>query len=138
MIDRFTSKKLRSEFQMTVAQWRIIEFVCSAGPATASYIGSSAEIDQAEISRAVRDLLEQGLISRESAASNWKAMIISPTRKGESLFERVSNRRREYFSAMTRDLDRRQMAEFERTLEIIGKAVVELRDGDTESGTAKP
>lgn len=128
MIERVASKQLQVKFGMSLAQWRVLAFVCSDGPATASYIGSSGEIDQAEISRAVKGLLEAGLISREFAAGSRKTMIISPTRKGESLYKKVRDHRRTYFSAITKDLDRDQKAEFDRTLEVIARAVIELRE----------
>lgn len=128
MIERVASKQLQVEFGMSLAQWRVLAFVCSDGPATASYIGSSGEIDQAEISRAVKGLLEAGLVSREFAIGSRKTMIISPTRRGENLFDEVRDRRRNYFRAITQDLDRDQKAEFDRTLEVIARAVIELRE----------
>ncbi|MBB5731009.1 DNA-binding MarR family transcriptional regulator [Altererythrobacter atlanticus] len=127
MIERIASKQLQVEFGLSLAQWRVLAFVCSDGPATASHIGSSGEIDQAEISRAVKGLLEAGLISREFAAGSRKTMIISPTRKGENLYKKVREHRRIYFSSITQDLDRDQKAEFDRTMEVIGKAVIGLR-----------
>jgi DNA-binding MarR family transcriptional regulator len=128
MIERVASKQLQVEFGMSLAQWRVLAFVCSDGPATASYIGSSGEIDQAEISRAVKGLLEAALVSREFATGSRKTMIISPTPRGEKLFRKVRDRRRNYFSAITKDLDRDRRAEFDRTLEVIARAVIELRE----------
>jgi DNA-binding MarR family transcriptional regulator len=128
MIERVASRQLQVEFGVSVAQWRVLAFVCTDGPATASYIGSSGEIDQAEISRAVKALLKGDLVSREFAAGSRKTMIISPTPAGENLFKKVRDRRRNYFSAITKDLDRDRMAEFDRTLEVIANAVIELRE----------
>lgn len=128
MIERAASKQLQAEFGMSLAQWRVLAFVCTAGPATASHIGSSGEIDQAEISRAVKVLREDGLVTREFAAGSRKTMIISATPRGEGIFKKIRNRRRSYFSAITKDLDGDQKAEFERAMETIAKAVVELRE----------
>jgi DNA-binding MarR family transcriptional regulator len=128
MIERVASKQLQVAFGISVAQWRILAFVCTDGPATASYIGSSGEIDQAEISRAVKALLEHGFISREFAEGSKKTMIISPSPEGEELFKKVRDLRRNYFSAITRDLDRDQKTEFDRTLKVIARAVIELRE----------
>lgn len=133
MIERVAAKQLQSEFGVSLAQWRVLAFVCTAGPAAASRIASAGEIDQAEISRAVGVLLNDGIVTREFAAGSRKTMIISPTRKGEDLFGKVRARRRNYFTAITRDLDDAQKAEFDRILEVIGQAVVELRDVDGKS-----
>lgn len=128
MIERVASKQLQVAFGISVAQWRILAFVCTDGPATASYIGSSGEIDQAEISRAVKALLADGLVSREFAEGSKKTMIISPTPKGKELFKKVRDLRRNYFSAITKDLDRDQKAQFDRTLKAIARVVIELRE----------
>ena len=64
MIDRETSRQLQDEFAISVAEWRVLAFVCAAGPASASDIGTAGQIDRAEISRAVRNLAAADLIAR--------------------------------------------------------------------------
>ena len=65
MIDRQASRQLQQEFDITLAEWRVLAFVCAAGPATASTVGHSGGIDRAEISRAVAKLEGKALVSRQ-------------------------------------------------------------------------
>lgn len=112
MIDRETSRQLQDEFQISVAEWRVLAFVCGAGPASASDIGSAGQIDRAEISRAVRKLAEADLIAREDDEKHRKRRIIRPTTAGERLFRKIRDLRRSYFQSLMKELssdDRHQL-----------------------------
>ena len=137
MIERVTSRQLQTQFGMSVAQWRVLAFICGAGPATASQISQSAEIDQAEISRAVKALLAGKMVTREFARESRKIMMISPTEQGEARFRHIRDQRRDYFAAITGTLENGRKAEFDYTLELIARAVSDLRDR-SESKPAQP
>jgi DNA-binding MarR family transcriptional regulator len=127
MIDRVTSRQLQSEFGLSVAQWRVLAFVCISGPATAAFIGEAAEVDQAEISRAVKALGEQAIISRDFEPGSRKTMVIAPTARGREVFEQVRTRRRAYFVRITGGLDAAERAELNRMLEVLARSVVAER-----------
>lgn len=127
MIDRETSRKLQSEFGLSVAQWRVLAFVCISGPATASYIGDAAEADPAEVSRAVKALVAGGFVSREFEPGSRKAMIVAPTAEGRELFHDIRSRRQAYFSRITRRLSAAQVVDISRSLTQIAQEVVAER-----------
>ena len=111
MIDRRSARDLQRH-GLSLAEWRVLAFVGSSGPATASKIGKFGEIDRAEISRAVSRLESRGLIERRQDESHRKRFIISPTAAGESLFVAVRDERRHFFKAMTEGIspsDRKAM-----------------------------
>ncbi|MBO9519322.1 MAG: MarR family transcriptional regulator [Porphyrobacter sp.] len=114
MIERETSHQLQADFDLSVAQWRVLAFVCIAGPATASYMGEAAEVDQAEISRAVRSLLLKNLIDRQYQPGNRKTMVIAPTEEGQAKFKLIRELRQQYFAQITRKLssDQRGIVNF--------------------------
>ncbi|WP_126173617.1 MarR family winged helix-turn-helix transcriptional regulator [Altericroceibacterium xinjiangense] len=128
MVERVSSRKLQAEFGISVAQWRVLAFVCIQGPATGSMIGESAEIDPAEISRAVKTLIADGLVTRDFAQRSRKAKLVSPTEKGHALFLQIRDQRREYFGAITGFLGPEKRADINRSLESIAEAVVAERD----------
>lgn len=127
MIERETSRKLQAEFGISVAQWRVLAFVCISGPATASFIGDAAEADPAEVSRAVRALVDSGLVSREFEPGSRKAMIIAPTQSGQELFREIRRRRQAYFSRIIRSLSSTQIVDVSRALTKIAEEVVTER-----------
>jgi DNA-binding MarR family transcriptional regulator len=100
MIDRETSRQLQEEFELSVAEWRVLAFICAAGPASASHIGSAGQIDRAEISRAVRKLAAADLIAREQDEGHRRRRIIHPTAAGRRLFGQIRELRRNYFQTL--------------------------------------
>jgi DNA-binding MarR family transcriptional regulator len=118
MIDRQSARELQ-RFGLSLAEWRVLAFVGSAGPASASKIGKYGEIDRAEISRAVGRLEARGLIERRPDATHRKRFIISPTAAGEALFGEVREERRRFFRGMTEGLSRPDREAMDKGLETL-------------------
>ena len=128
MIDRETSRQLQDEFAISVAEWRVLAFVCAAGPASASDIGSAGQIDRAEISRAVRKLGAADLIARDHDETHRKRRIIRPTEAGEQLFRKIRELRRRYFQSLLEGLSAPERLGFDASLEKIARALTENAD----------
>ena len=121
MIDRHAARQLQQEFELTLAEWRILAFVCTAGAATASEVGHSGGIDRAEISRAVAKLEKKGLISREPAPENRRKLIISPTQAGATAFAAVREERVTFFRRLLTDVNGEERAVIESAIERMAK-----------------
>ena len=134
MMERVTSRKLQDGFGLSVAQWRVLAFVCISGPASASFIGEAAEVDQAEISRAVKALMDGGLVTRDFEPGSRKTLIVSPTDAGANLFAAIRAQRRSYFSRIIGQLDPAQKKELNAILTVIISEVVTERDGHAAAG----
>ncbi len=130
MIERTTSRQLQREFGVSVAQWRVLAFICISGPTTASTISDAGEVDQAEISRAVKAMIASGLVDRDYEPGSRKTMLIAPTAKGVALFKRMRERRQGYFRTITRSLEGETRAEFGRMLNAIAEDVVAERESE--------
>lgn len=128
MMERVTSRQLQAEFGLSVAQWRVLAFICISGPATASFIGDAAEVDQAEISRAVKALVKDEMVTREFEGGNRKALVIAPTAAGLERFQVIRERRQAYFMRVTRKLGAAQKIQLNRSLGLIAEQVVAERD----------
>lgn len=128
MIDRVASRKLQEGFGLSVAQWRVLAFVCISGPATASFIGEAAEADPAEISRAVKSLVEGKLVSRAFEPGSRKTMVITPTAEGSALFAQIRRQRLEYFSRITSNVPGSSKVDLSRALTSIAEEVVQERN----------
>lgn len=105
IIDRQSSRDLQRH-GLSLAEWRVLAFIGTVGPASASTIGKLGEIDRAEISRAVGRLETKGLIVRRADEKHGKRFIISLTGPGEEFFRQVREERRQFFSGMTEGLGR--------------------------------
>ncbi len=127
MIDRVSARQLHSAYGLSLAEWRVLAFVCSAGPASASEIGAAGEIDRAEISRAVTKLIDAGFITREQAENNRRRLIISATPEGEAEYRRVRDERRAYFHSIMAVIPEDERDRFAQHLEAMAIAVGSLR-----------
>ncbi|MXO59940.1 MarR family transcriptional regulator [Altererythrobacter salegens] len=116
MIDRETQKALDKRFGLSLAEWRLLAIATSIGPCTASEIGQAGEIDRAEISRALVKLERAGLIFRKQDPNHGKKLIITPTREGLRLANRVKAERRRFFEAMMSGMTREERSELDRQL----------------------
>ncbi len=123
MLDRETARHLQEHFALTLAEWRVLAFVCSVGPSSAADIGSAFEVDRAEVSRAVARLEARGLILRETAPDNRKKMILQPTPPGRETFERARLTRQKYFETILQDLDAGQVHTLNEGLQRIARRV---------------
>jgi DNA-binding MarR family transcriptional regulator len=129
MIDRETAKQLQSEFGITVAEWRVLAFVASAGPASASDVGAAFEADRAEVSRAVAKLVASDLILREQDPAHQKKMILCVTDAGRVLHKKVREARQGYYLEILHDLSEEDRDAFDRSLNAIALRVDKLRAG---------
>ncbi|HTN14722.1 MAG TPA: MarR family transcriptional regulator [Sphingomonadaceae bacterium] len=127
MIDRISARQLHSAYGLSLAQWRVLAFVCTAGPASASEIGAAGEIDRAEISRAVTRLVESGFVLREQAQNNRRRLIISATPEGEAEYRKIRDERRAYFQSIMGAIPEDERVRFAQQLEAMAIAVGSLR-----------
>ncbi|MEO8722733.1 MAG: MarR family transcriptional regulator [Sphingobium sp.] len=127
MIDREAARQLLDDFGLSLAEWRVLAFVCSAGPATAADVGSAFEVDRAEVSRAVGRLIDGGYVDRATLPSNRKKMILHPTKEGRAIFDDARKVRQRYFQAIMQDLDPPTTSLMADMLEKVALRVVELR-----------
>ena len=125
MIDRETSRQLQEEFAISVAEWRVLAFVCASGPASASDIGTAGQIDRAEISRAVIKLAAAELVVREADQKHRKRRIIRPTEAGKRLFVKIRDLRRSYFQSLMGGLSGVERHQLDAMLEKIADRLVQ-------------
>ncbi|NOW48329.1 DNA-binding MarR family transcriptional regulator [Novosphingobium sp. SG751A] len=133
MMDRATMQQLQENFALTLAEWRVLAFICSVGPASAADIGGAFDSDRAEVSRAVKRLIEAGLIERNSNEHNRKRQIISVLPEGQALFEHARKMRGDYFAAILQDITEAERDLLNEALSKIALRVTEQRNSKPNS-----
>lgn len=133
MMDRATMQQLQENFALTLAEWRVLAFICSVGPASAADIGGAFDSDRAEVSRAVKRLVEAGLVERNSNEHNRKRQIISVLPEGQALFERARKMRGDYFAAILQDITEAERDLLNEALSKIALRVTEQRNSKPNS-----
>lgn len=123
MIDRETSKQLQREFGMSIAEWRVLAYICAAGPASAADVGAASAIDRAEVSRAVAKLERDALIARTVDPRHRKRLILEPTAAGQDSFTRIRSQRRGYFQKIMSDVPQQAREQLNGALRTIALGV---------------
>ena len=133
MIDRETARDLQRDSGLTAAEWRALAYVCTMGSSSAAQIRQAFEVDRAEVSRAVSRLQEAELIQRGEERDEAKRLILRPTAAGQALYERIREKRRDYFEWIMQDLDAGERQTFDNMLGKIANRVDERRSQGGES-----
>jgi len=128
---------LQDELGLSVRQWRILLFLATHGPRSPQDIAAFWRYDKSQVSRAVSELVEKKLVTAERAEQDARRVTVSLTASGRRVYERglpLSLARQE---KLTSCLTRGQLAEFERTLEILTRQADAML-GPAEAGNDAP
>lgn len=136
MLDRETSRQLQAEFDLKLAEWRVLAFACSKGPASAADVCAAFEVDRAEVSRAVASLQDSGLIERTADGENRRRLILVPTEQGQNLFQAARARRQDYFHEVMSTLDDSERRALAASLRKLAFGVARGR-GDEDDGRSE-
>jgi len=106
-IGRAFHARIAAEFDVTIAEWRIMLSLIQRTGATANEIAEEWAIEKMAVSRAVRRLERMNRITRRVNPEDRRSYTLAMTEAGIRLFERIvpaaNARYREITSAATRD-----------------------------------
>ena len=95
---------------LTLLQFKVLSAIGSFGPIAASAISASTTIDQAAISRTVRQLLDLGLITRELSERDGRVVQLGLSRSGIKTYDLIAKRLDEAQEQLLLHLDQQQRA----------------------------
>lgn len=87
---------------LTLAQWRVVALVGSAGQTRQSDLSREAALDKGLLSRNVKNLVEQGVVISTPDEVDHRVQHLSLSDKGREIFKRVlpaTRRRQEHLRA---------------------------------------
>ena len=106
-IGRAFHAQIAGEFEITIAEWRVLLSLSQRTGATANEIANIWAMEKMAVSRAVRRLERMQRITRSVKQEDRRSYALAITEDGKRLFERVvpaaNARYREITSAATRD-----------------------------------
>lgn len=73
-------------FNLTIPEWRVIAFVGNTVGLSAGEISESTRLDEVAIHRAVKCLLEKGLLTRTVANEDRRRKPLALTKRGREVF----------------------------------------------------
>lgn len=80
---------LREQAGLTLSQWRIIALVGASGQTRPSALTKDGLLDKGLLSRKLKPLIQEGLISSKPDETDHRAQLLSLTTDGRALYERT-------------------------------------------------
>ena len=84
------AKVYQDKYGLTVPQWRVIAHLAEQEFLTAKEICNRASLDKSTASRAIKQLLDLGVVKSEPSDKDKRAQRLSLTQDGSSLYNHLS------------------------------------------------
>ncbi|MGB0986416.1 MAG: MarR family winged helix-turn-helix transcriptional regulator [Pseudoalteromonas spongiae] len=85
------AKVYADKYGLTVPQWRVIAHLAQQSNLTAKDICDRAELDKSTASRAVKQLIEKGIVVGMQDEKDKRATVLALTKAGEQLFFQLAS-----------------------------------------------
>lgn len=109
----------RSEFDLTIPQWRIMAVLGDGGGLTQRELTAATLMDKVAVNRACKILEERGLIARQPNASDGRSHHLGLTAQGKAMHDRIMPLAREVERELFAPLSPGEREIFEALLEKI-------------------
>jgi DNA-binding MarR family transcriptional regulator len=90
LLERQLARLLAEQFGLAVAEYRVLAQVVMRPQATIGTISTRTLVDKAQVSRAVAALEEQKLLSRTLLNNDRRSPVLTATRSGRALVQRIA------------------------------------------------
>jgi len=121
-LDRIGAQQVRDSADISLAEWRVMAHLGRLGETSASELSAAAQVDRAEVSRAVNALVKRNYIRKRPNPANRLSQLLSLTNAGKKIFDRLFAERQQFFQQITADLSREELRELDDKLfRIAGK-----------------
>ncbi len=89
-VSRLIARAYEDDFDITIAQWRLLAHLGEGGPTTPLEIGAKTLLDKVAVSRAARGLLQRKLVEGRRNDADGRSHILSLTPQGQALYQSVA------------------------------------------------
>lgn len=112
----------RNRFGLSVTEWRAIAIVGRYPRIAATEVAQRSAMDKVAVSRAVRNLLERGLLEREASDSDRRAKHLTLSEDGQDVYDRIVPEARAYEQRLLAALDPDDRAALDRAIDRLAAA----------------
>ncbi len=89
-VSRWVARSYEDKFGLSIWQWRVIAVLGGTGRLTAQDLAIATAMDKVTVSRAVRALIERGLVARHKHQSDGRSAFLDLTAAGRSVYDEVA------------------------------------------------
>lgn len=117
---RIATRYMLDDFQLTVQEWRALAVLDFLGDAPLNILAQRAGIQKSQTSRLIADLSKRGYIQRKRHPSDKRSTLLSLTKTGADLVQKILAQSRIRNRKMLKGLDD---AERVQLMALLGKAI---------------
>ena len=130
-VSRGIAETYAGRFGLGVTEWRVIAILGRYPDLTATEVAERAAMDKVAVSRAVRRLLESGLLERRESDADRRTKHLCLSRSGTEVFDAIAPAALEYERRLLDQLDPDERRVFNR---VVDKLLTVSRKDGGESG----
>jgi DNA-binding MarR family transcriptional regulator len=132
-LSRLFAQRHLAEFDLTIPEWRVLATIGCIGTTGATAIAGRTAMDKVKVSRAVAGLLHRGLLRRTPDPADGRAWLLSLTRRGRTIHDRIVPRALAFGAELTAAIPPAELDVFRSVLARLGTRMAELGGGEPES-----
>jgi DNA-binding MarR family transcriptional regulator len=104
---------------LPITHIRVLKGVCRNPECTAQSIGNRMQRDKAQITRVLKELLDEGLIIKVDNPADRRSQLLRPTAQGEAVMAQLSELENQTIARMTQNLTDDEVASFMRIAKVM-------------------
>ena len=116
LISRGIASTYQNDFGLSVAEWRVMAVIGGQPDLTASEVIGITAMDKVAVSRAVKTLVDRGLMARQIPDQDKRSRRLKLTEGGQQIYADVIQRALEYERRLLDQLNHRDLESFNRIL----------------------
>ena len=128
LVSRLVARAYHARFGLTIWEWRVIALLGEGRPMTAQAISDVAAMDKVSVSRAVRSLVERGLLDRERNNADGRSRLLRLTDAGGGIYRDITPVALEAEAALLAGLDTGEIEQLAAVLDRVRERALELMD----------
>ncbi|MFY0637954.1 MarR family winged helix-turn-helix transcriptional regulator [Maricaulis maris] len=130
-VSRLVARAYQDRFGLTIWEWRVIALLGEAAPMTAQSLSDIAAMDKVSVSRAVKALVERGLVNRSERVTDRRSRDLRLTDTGLQVYREITPVALEAEAALLTGLDDAEAAMLADMLDKLRRRAGELLSGST-------
>ncbi|BDX00236.1 MarR family winged helix-turn-helix transcriptional regulator [Maricaulis maris] len=125
-VSRLIARAYQDRFGLTIWEWRVIALLGEAEPMTAQALSDIAAMDKVSVSRAVKTLVERGLVVQAERESDRRSRDLHLTEAGRRTYREITPVALDAEADLLTGLDDAEIAKLAQMLDVLRQRAAEL------------
>ncbi|MBO6796772.1 MarR family transcriptional regulator [Maricaulis sp.] len=127
-VSRMVARAYRARFGLSIWEWRTLAILGEGRSITAQDLADMAAMDKVAVSRAVKNLVDRGLVERVAHEGDGRSRLLHLTAAGKDVYQDVVPMAREAEGRLLERLSAVEREQLARLLEKVRASAQELLD----------